>query len=150
MSGDNAQASGETKKSEKVGTQEDFMGRFWATAKKMLDDVLTLEVATYTTTGKGEGDIILTVEADKGGSQSSSGSTIQSKDYHATLQAYTKIKLDADTLALLPVSEEYVLRKEIYDIHKEHVQLAQKTRQEMVAAILNAAASLGGFLKPGT
>lgn len=120
---------------------KEWYERFWDSLQALLTDVLTLEVTTYVTTGAEEGEIKLKIAASDTGDIEKS-----EHQYNGTLMAYTKVKLDADTLVLLPVSEEFALRKEIYDIHKEHVEASQKTRTEMVSAMLNAIASLGDML----
>jgi len=110
--------------------KRDFGRQFMGTLKRIMEDVSTLEVATYVTYGDEKGEITLNV----------SGS-----EYSAYLQAYTKISLDADTIALLPVKEQdddIVVRQELYDIHQEHVEMAKQTRQEMISALLGAIGSV--------
>lgn len=108
-----------------------FGESFFGTLKHLIEDVTTLEVATYMTYGDQEGDI--TVE-------------VGDSSYKAVLQAYTKISLDADTIVLLPAKkeakEEIVIRQELYDIHQQYVRMAKETRQEMVAAMLGAIGSV--------
>jgi hypothetical protein len=109
---------------------KEFGKKFLGTLKKLIEDVTTLEVATYVTYGEQTGDI--TVKVDE-------------KDYKAELQAYTKISLDADTIALLPAKkqdQEIIVREELYDIHKEHVAMAKETREAMLKTMLDAIGSV--------
>lgn len=119
--------------------KEDVRDSFLDALKRILDDVTSLEVTTYVTTSEQEGPITLTVESARDADN-------KLIPYKAQLAAHTKIKLDADTLALLPVTQDFVVRKEVYDIHKEHVKMAQETRQAMVGALLEAASKLTNLI----
>jgi hypothetical protein len=109
---------------------ETFGQSFMGTLKHLLQDASELEVVTYVTYGDQAGEITLDVRG---------------ANYQAVLQAYTKISLDADTVVLLPArqeDQEIVVHQELYDIHKQHVEMAQRTRQEMITAMLNAVSSV--------
>lgn len=117
--------------------KETFQKRFLGTLTHILEDVTTLEVATYSTTGtgqvSGEGDIPLTI-----------GNHI----YQAHLQAYTCIKLDADTVLVLPGTTEgsnLVINQSVYNLHLKHIELAKQTRQEMISAMLGAISNVANI-----
>ncbi len=119
-----------TGKKKPTATREEFGLSFWGTLKHLIEDVTTLEVATFTTQGDDKGEVALSV---------------QEQVYHAHLQAYTKISLDADTVLMLPArmdGENHVIDHAIYDLHMEHVNMAKQTRQEMLKAMLDAVAGL--------
>lgn len=109
-----------------------FATQFMGSLKRIMEDVTTLDVATYVTYGDEEGEIKVEVAGS---------------EYPAYLQAYTRISLDADTIALLPAKkqgEDIVVREELYDIHMEHVEQAKATRQAMLDSMFGA---IGSVLK---
>lgn len=113
-----------------AASPNDFGSQFMGTLKKIMADLTSLEVATYVTYGDEAGEITVEVEGSS---------------YPAYLQAYTKISLDADTIALLPAKkqgEDIVVRGELYDIHMEHVEQAKATRQAMLDSMFKAISSV--------
>lgn len=125
---------GVDKKSPEPVEKQAFIQSFLGTLKRLVEDITSLEVATYVTYGDQEGEI--TVE-------------VGSKGYTAILQAYTKISLDADTVVLLPVKKEnqdLTVRQDLYEIHKQHLEMAKQTRQEMLSTLLNALPSISHLL----
>jgi hypothetical protein len=96
---------------------------------KALEDATSLEVATYVS------DDLSTVEYKDG------------KFSDAKLRALTHIKIDGDTLAVVPETDGEV-DADLWKIHLEMVQQAQASRAELVKTAVSAVTGLADLLKP--
>jgi hypothetical protein len=105
---------------------EQVKSNFWDSLAKLLDDLTSLEVATYVTYDGMQSPVTIDVKAIK---------------TPALLQAYTKFDLDADTTALLPVKktgDELEIRDAVLRVHETHVKTALETRAKFIEALLKA------------
>jgi hypothetical protein len=95
-----------------------------------LDDATNLEISTYVS------DDIDELKIGKEGQVDG-----------ASLRAYTRVKIDGDTMAVLPEYEGDV-DTELWQLHMQIVQQAQANRAEFLKTVISAASNLGSFLKP--
>ena len=105
-----------------VSKLSDFLG-------KALDDATTLEVATYVSE-----DI----------------SNLGNKDdpfTNAKLRAVTRVKIDGDTMVVVPETDGEV-DTDLWKIHLEMLQQAQSSRAELVKTAVSAVTGLSNLLKP--
>jgi len=108
---------------------QQFMTKLGEVLTDALKDAATLEITTYVS------DNIAAAEVK------------ESKVEGARLRAYTRIKIDGDTLVILP-EEDGEVDTELWDVHMQIVQQAQANRAEFLKTVVSAASSLGSFLKP--
>jgi hypothetical protein len=111
-------------------TQADVKTNFWDSLASLLDDLTSLEVATFTTTG----GIMLPDIKDSLDKLNATGATLQ-------LQAYSHFDLDQDTKVILPVKQvgdDLVVQEAILNIHEKHVTTALAQRSAMIASMLKA------------
>lgn len=109
---------------------QQFASKLSVTLSRALDDITSLEVATYVS------DEMSQVKYENG---QFSG---------AKLRALARIKLDGDTLVCVP-EEEGEINRELWDIHLDMVKQAQEARTELLKTAVTAAAGLVNILKPG-
>jgi hypothetical protein len=105
-----------------VSKLSDFLG-------KALDDATTLEVATYVSE-----DI----------------SDLGNKDdpfTGAKLRAMTRVKIDGDTMVVVPETDGEV-DTDLWKIHLEMLEQAQSSRTELVKTAVSAVTGLSNLLKP--
>ena len=103
-----------------------------ATLERAVDDLTSLEVATYTA------DDLTSVRSDAAGG----GFGAQ-----ARLQAITRITLDGDTAVVVPGGG--AVDPAIWTLHTQMVERAQADRAELIRTVVSAAASLLSPVKPG-
>lgn len=107
-----------------------FMSKLGEVLSEALDDAAKLEISTYVS------EDIAKFEVDKEGEIKG-----------ATLRAYTRIKIDGDTLSVLP-EEDGVVDTDLWEVHMQIVAQAQANRAEFMKTVVSAASNLGSFLKP--
>ncbi|HSF80802.1 MAG TPA: hypothetical protein VLA49_06190 [Anaerolineales bacterium] len=108
---------------------QQFMTKLGEVLSNALDDAANLEITTYVS------EDIAATEVKEG------------KVEGARLRAYTRIKIDGDTLVILP-EEEGEVDTELWAVHMQIVQQAQANRAEFLKTVISAASNLGSFLKP--
>ena len=96
---------------------------------KALDDATSLEVATYVS------EDIANVEYKDG------------RFTEAKLRALTHVKIDGDTMVVVPETDGEV-DTELWEIHLEMLQQAQASRIELVKTAVSAVTGLANLLKP--
>jgi hypothetical protein len=109
---------------------QQFVSKLSATLTQALDDMTTLEVATYVSSEMEQ------VKYENG------------RFAGANLRALVRIKLDGDTLLCVP-EENGPINTEIWKMHLEMVQQAQASRAELLKTAVSAAAGLANLVKPG-
>jgi hypothetical protein len=113
-------------------TLSEFADALGTALKNLVEDVSTLEVATYVTADLG------TVHYD-GDTHAFTGPVQQ--------RALTCIRFGGDTLILVPESNG-LLDERLWAVHMSMVERAQANRTEMIRAAASAAAGLVTTLKP--
>ena len=108
---------------------QQFMTKLGEVLSDALEDAITLEISTYVS------ENISAVEVKEG------------KVEGARLRAYTRIKMDGDTLVILPEVDGEV-DTDLWSAHMQIVQQAQANRAEFLRTVVSAASNLGSFLKP--
>jgi len=106
----------------KVSKLSDFLG-------KALDDATSLEVATY-------------VSEDLSNVEYKDGRFTEAK-----LRALTHVKIDGDTMVVVPETDGEV-DTDLWKIHLEMLQQAQASRTELVKTAVSAVTGLANLLKP--
>jgi hypothetical protein len=109
-----------------MADQNEVINKFWNNLSNLLSDLTSLEVSTYVTFDGIEKPVMVKVNQ---------------QDVPCSLQAYTKLDLDADSTVVLPVTQtqgNLSLIRDFQAIHDSHVRLAIETRREMVKALLDA------------
>ncbi|MEM7346856.1 MAG: hypothetical protein AAF485_21670 [Chloroflexota bacterium] len=96
-----------------------------------VQDAATLEISTYTSQGLEDVEY-------KNGKYTGS----------ATLKAMTHIKIDGDSSVVIPVNDEGEVDMDVWEIHKEMVEQAQRGRAELIQTAVSALTSLATFWKP--
>jgi len=109
---------------------QQFMSKLSEVLSDALDDATNLEISTYVS------DDIAEFKIGKEGQVDG-----------ASLRAYTRVKIDGDTMAVLPEYEGDV-DTELWQLHMQIVQQAQANRAEFLKTVISAASNLGSFLKP--
>jgi hypothetical protein len=105
-----------------VSKLSDFLG-------KALDDASSLDVATYVS------DDLSNVKFEHG------------EFINARLRALTHVKIDGDTMAVVP-EKDGEIDTDLWKIHLEMVQQAQASRAELVKTAVSAVTGLADLLKP--
>jgi hypothetical protein len=105
-----------------VSKLTDFLG-------KALDDAASLEVSTYVS------DDIESVKYEDG------------EFTNTKLRALTRVKIDGDTMVVVPESDGDV-DADLWKIHLEMLQQAQASRAELVKTAVSAVSGLSNLLKP--
>jgi hypothetical protein len=105
-----------------VSKLSDFLG-------KALDDAASLEVSTYVSD-----DI-------------ESGKYEDGEFTNTKLRALTRVKIDGDTMVVVPESDGDV-DADLWKIHLEMLQQAQASRAELVKTAVSAVSGLSNLLKP--
>jgi len=106
-----------------------FADKLGKTLEKAIDDVTSLEVATYVS----EDMSGVTVDAGRFGGS-------------AHLKARTRVTIDGDTQVVVPVSEGQI-DMALWDIHLKTIQQAQANRLELLKTVISAATDLLGGIK---
>jgi hypothetical protein len=117
--------------------QDQVKTNFWNSLAGLLQDLTSLEVATFTTTG----GITLPNITDALDKLNVGNAPLQ-------LQAYSRFDLDQDTKVILPVKqvgEDLVVQQAILDIHEKHVTTALAQRSAMIASMLKAITDILGI-----
>jgi hypothetical protein len=96
-----------------------------------ISDAASVEIATYTSENMAQLEY-------KNGALSG----------NSKLRALTVIKIDGDTLACVPRTEDGEVDKDLWAIHLDMVKQAQANRAEMIKTAVNATASLASFWSP--
>jgi len=105
---------------------QQFSDKLGQTLEKAVDDAASLQVSTYTSDDMAQ---VTYAEGKFSGT--------------AKLRAWTRIKLDGDTLVCVP--EEW--NEDLWNVHTDMVEQAQAHRAEMIKAATAAAAGLFEVLK---
>jgi hypothetical protein len=109
---------------------QQFVNKLSATLSRALDDITSLEIATYVS------DDMAQVKYENG---QFSG---------ASLRAVTRVKLDGDTLLCVPV-EDGEVDADLWKIHLDMIREAQISRTELLKTAVSAASGLINLIKPG-
>lgn len=110
------------------GAIERFTKQLTDTLSKAISDTTSLEVSTWVT-------------SDLEKARFENG-----KMLGAELRAYTRVSLDGDTVVCLPQKDGEV-DKEVWDIHRDMVEQAQKARTELMQSLVAAATSFLSITK---
>jgi hypothetical protein len=110
---------------------QQFADKLGAFLSQAIQDAASLEVATYT-------------------SENLTGVEYQQGKFvgPAELRALTRINVDGDTSAVVPVQKGEI-EQELWAVHLEMVRQAQSGRNELLKTAVSALASLASFWKPG-
>jgi hypothetical protein len=108
---------------------QQFVNKLGSFLAQALDDAATLEVSTY-------------VSDDMDGVKYENG-----RFSGASLRAMTRMKIDGDTLVVVPEQVGEV-DMELWQIHTDMVQQAQTNRMEFLRTVVNAATGLVDMIKP--
>ncbi len=125
---------------------KDVTEKMGDTLKSIVDDLSTLEVLTYTSTGDDLGQVY----------------DAKTKKFNekATLKAVTRISLDGDIYQLVPTGTAKAdsaegeenrtspeIDKQLWDIHKDMVKMAQENKVAFVKAVAEVAGTLLNIAK---
>jgi hypothetical protein len=108
---------------------QQFINKLGGFLGQALDDAATLEVSTYVSEDMAE------VKYENG------------RFSGASLRAMTRMKIDGDTLVVVPEQVGEV-DMELWQIHTDMVQQAQTNRMEFLRTVVNAATGLVDMIKP--